>query len=101
MGDGQNVPAPTGAFSIPRSAIFQRRASFCLVFVTVYLRDREGRRIDLRRAGCTVFGSQELRLYLILFPSFMAQRSDPSTVLLLALNFEYSMLQAVYLLWLF
>jgi hypothetical protein len=35
MGEGQNVPAPTGGFSIPRTEIFQRRPSFWLSFVTV------------------------------------------------------------------
>jgi hypothetical protein len=28
IGEGQNVPAPTGGFSVPRIALFQRRASF-------------------------------------------------------------------------
>jgi hypothetical protein len=28
MGKGQNVPAPTWGFFIPRLALFQRRASF-------------------------------------------------------------------------
>jgi hypothetical protein len=37
MGEGQNVAAPTGGFSIPRTAIFQMRASFILAFVIVYL----------------------------------------------------------------
>jgi hypothetical protein len=33
MGEGQDVPAPTGGLTIPRTAIFQRRASlfiFCI-----------------------------------------------------------------------
>jgi hypothetical protein len=36
MGKGRNVPAPTGVFYIPTTAIFQRRASFQVRFVTVY-----------------------------------------------------------------
>jgi len=35
MGEGQNVPAPTEGFFIPRTAIFQRIASFRLAYVTV------------------------------------------------------------------
>jgi hypothetical protein len=40
--DKKNVPAPTGGFSISRTATFQRRASFWLAFVTVqeYFKNR-------------------------------------------------------------
>jgi hypothetical protein len=50
MGEGQDISAPTGGFSIPRTAIFQRRATFLLSCVLLYketkVRDRTGQDRD-------------------------------------------------------
>jgi hypothetical protein len=63
MGEGQNVPAPTGSFSLPRTAIFQRRASFKVPFVTVRAIPRkEIHKGDFRcSAGCnTIDGGKQV-----------------------------------------
>jgi hypothetical protein len=52
VGEGQDIPAPTGGISIPRSAtaIFQRRATFLLSCVLLYretkVRDKTGQERD-------------------------------------------------------